>query len=94
MVFAALETFARGGGDELEWIFPLLFLLLIGGLVAWLFQRRRGGPAAGGSAALATLQARFASGEIDHAEFAHRRAVLDGDDDVPPAPPRRSPGDE
>jgi len=38
-----------------------------------------------------TLENRFALGQIDRAEFDHRKAVLDGADTVPPAPANPAP---
>ncbi|MEM8924829.1 MAG: SHOCT domain-containing protein [Actinomycetota bacterium] len=85
------DHIGRGGGGP-GFLFPLLFLLLIGFLVATVIRRRRGiGRFAGYGSPLATLQERFARGEIDRAEFEHRKAVLSGDDNVPPAPHRAAP---
>jgi len=89
MVLAMFPHIARGGDGGPRVLVPLLFLVLIGGLVAWLIRRRRGATAPTGSgSAIETLRESFARGDIDRAEFEHRRAVLDGADVVPPAPAR------
>ena len=88
MFSATLGLLARDGADGPRFIFPLLLLLLIGGLTFWLIRRRRGGDAADRASALGTLQDRFARGDIDRAVFEHRQAVLTGADVVPPAPHR------
>ena len=87
---ATLDVLAHHGGrgDGGFFIFPfLLFLLLIVAVV--MFVRRRRGtwpPHHHGATARSVLDERFARGEIDRAEYEHRRAVLEGDDTVPPAP--------
>ena len=86
----AIEFVAHGGGFGGRFLGPLLLLLVIGGLATWLIRRRRGGQGGDQSSALQTLKDRFARGEIDHAEFQHRQAVLVGADVVPPAPSRPS----
>ncbi|MEM7285562.1 MAG: SHOCT domain-containing protein [Actinomycetota bacterium] len=88
MLLATIDLFARGGGGG-RFLFPLLLL----GLLVWLtlvLLRRRGVGFAGATGAgspMQTLQDRFARGEIDQREFDHRRAVLRGKRDVPPAAP-------
>ena len=85
----------RGGG----FFFLLLLLALLGGGI-YLWRRRRGDstgdptpppapPAPTENSARALLDERFAKGEIDQAEYEHRRAVLAGDPMTPPvsAPP-------
>lgn len=73
----------------------ILFLLLFIGLISFLLIRRKrhshgvghhhgGGP-------MAHLQQRFATGEINQAEFEHRRAVLRGDKNIPAAPADMAP---
>ncbi|MDJ0770819.1 MAG: SHOCT domain-containing protein [Ilumatobacter sp.] len=89
MFSATLGLLAREGGDGPRFLFPLVLLLLIGGLTWWLIRRRRGDR--GPESALSTLQDRFARGDIDRAEFEHRHAVLTGADAVPPAPNRPAP---
>lgn len=82
------DHIGRGGGGP-GFLFPFLLLVLIGFLVASVIRRRRGiGRFAGATSPMATLQQRFARGEIDQAEFEHRKAVLSGDESVPPAPHR------
>ena len=95
----------RGGG----FFFLLLLLALVGGGLS-LWRRRRGDatvdptpppappiPPVDGARAL--LDERFAKGEIDQAEYEHRRAVLAGESapvvtaPQPPAAPE-VPGDE
>lgn len=90
MLLAALDHASRGGAHGPRFIFPLLLLLLIGFTASRVIRRKRGG---GGhhhrhGSALATLQDRFARGEIDRDEYDHRLAVLNGDDVIPPAPAR------
>ena len=96
---AAVDVLARHGGGKGP--FGFLFLLLILAAIAagvMLLRRRRGGTAAGdptppappapsGGDARALLDQRFAQGEIDQAEYEHRRAVLTGDSPAAPAPP-------
>ena len=79
----------RGGGDG-HFFFPLFFFLLLGVGLFFLLRRRRNGPIGQGASARQVLDERFARGDIDRAEYEHRKAVLDGKDDVPPAPPRTS----
>jgi len=89
MLLAMFPHIARSGDGGPRFLVPLLFLALIGGLVAWLIRRRRGATArAGSSPAIETLRESFARGDIDRNEFEHRRAVLDGADVVPPASAR------
>ncbi len=91
MLFA-LEHAGRGGERGPHFIFPLLFLLLLGLLVSKVIRRRGGGKNwhTHGSP-MQTLNDRFARGEIDREEFEHRKAVLEGADVIPPAPPRAGP---
>lgn len=79
---ASLQLLARGGGAGPRFLFPLLLILALGGLGAWLIRRRRG-PDHSGSA-MEALRERFARGDIDRAEFEHRQAVLVGADVIPP----------
>ena len=82
----------RGGDHEGGFFFLLLLLAAIGGGI-YLFRRRRNGgaaavaptppPAAPVSDARALLDERFAKGEIDQAEYEHRRAVLEGRSTTP-----------
>lgn len=89
MLLAMFPHIARGGDGGPRVFIPLLFIVLIGGLVAWLIRRRRGAAIQPGSgSAVETLRESFARGDIDRAEFEHRRAVLEGADVVPPAPAR------
>lgn len=78
---------SRGADGGPRFFFLFLLLLLAGVLVAKAIRRRKYGEShhVRGSA-MQTLQDRFARGEIDHAEYDHRKAVLDGADVVPPAP--------
>ncbi|MEM9204681.1 MAG: SHOCT domain-containing protein [Actinomycetota bacterium] len=93
----------RGGGDGEGFFFLLLLLAAIGGGV-YLWRRRRGDntaaptpppapPTPPVSSARALLDERFARGEIDQAEYQHRRAVLAGETTAPvtaPEPPSSS----
>lgn len=83
MLTPTLAFLARGGPGGPGFVMPLLLIALIGGLVYWLIRRRRGVTADNGSA-LEALRERFARGEIDQAEFEHRKAVLVGAEVVPP----------
>lgn len=87
MVFATTDLLASHRGGDGEFFFPLLLLLLLGVGLFVLWRRRRGVPM-GRAGARQVLDERFARGDIDRAEYEHRKAVLDGDDNVPPAPPR------
>ena len=93
-------------GDHEGGFFLLLLLALIGGVI-FFWRRRRGDanvdltppsvpPAPAGARAL--LDERFARGEIDQAEYEHRRAVLAGESATPPVsgPPAapEAPADE
>lgn len=91
MLFA-LEQTTRGGERGPHMLFPILLLLLLGWIVLRVIRRRRGGNHwhTHGSP-MQTLQDRFARGVIDREEFEHRKAVLNGSDDVPPAPARATP---
>lgn len=94
MFIATIRLFARGGVAGPRFLLPLLLLLLLGGLATWLIRRRRNGTDGSGSgSALDALRERFARGEIDHAEFDHRQAVLVGADVIPPSPTAGAPGD-
>lgn len=91
MLLAALGNASRGGEHGPRFFFPLLLLLLLGLVIGKIVRHRKGGGDARRhgyrhSSPIQTLEHRFARGEIDRAEFDHRRAVLDGADDVPPAP--------
>ncbi len=80
----------RGGGGG---FFFLLTLLLLGAATI-LFVRaigRRRGWERYRPDSRRILDERFARGEIDRAEFEHRRAVLDGDEVIPPAPATTAP---
>ena len=89
MMLFALEQAGRGGERGPGFLIPLLLLLLLGWIATRVIRRRRGGHSwhTHGSP-MQTLQERFARGEIDREEFEHRKAVLNGDDVVPPAPQR------
>jgi len=93
MLLAAFDHGVRGAERGPGFIFPFLLLLLIGFVVARIIRRRRGGGMAWAhhGSPMMTLQDRFARGEIDRDEFEHRKAVLDGAEVVPPAPPRPQP---
>lgn len=91
-MLTAFEHGAREGGHGPP--FPLFFLLLLVGGAIWFIRRRKAGGHGGRhhhGSPMRTLQDRFARGEIDRAEFAHRRAVLDGDEVIPPAPANPAP---
>ncbi len=83
------DSAGRGDGGPF-FLFPLL---LLAGLAAWFFFRRRRGYATAGGrmSPMATLQDRFARGEIDRQELEYRRAVLKRDKNIPPAPPSAPP---
>ncbi|MGI9615249.1 MAG: SHOCT domain-containing protein [Acidimicrobiales bacterium] len=87
MLLATLDPTIPLGAHGPRFIFPLFFLLVLGGLGGWLLFRLRGGDRRhpGRASALHTLQERFSRGEIDHAEYEHRRAVLLGEEVIPPA---------
>ena len=93
MYMATLDLVARGGSHGPRFLFPLLLLLLVFGLGTWLIGKRRGkhGPSGSPGSPMDTLQNRFARGDIDRSEFEHRKAVLLGEDDIPPAPARPQP---
>ncbi len=95
MLLAALDLLAHGGARGPRILFPLLMLLLFGLVIGWLIRRRRGGSLRGHAygSPMQTLQERFARGEIDRAEFEHRKAVLVGADVVPPAPDSSTPSE-
>lgn len=76
----------RGGGGGF-FLFPLLLLLLAGFLFFRIMRRGRYAAYAMNHGAMGTLSDRFARGEISRDEFEYRRAVLNKDKDVPPAPP-------
>lgn len=96
MLLAALGTASRGGEHGPRFFFPLLLLLLLGLLVGKIVRHRRGGPSPRyrHGSPVQTLEHRFARGEIDRAEFDHRKAVLDGSDDIPPAPANPAPAQQ
>lgn len=83
------DSAGRGDGGPF-FLFPLLLLVGIG---VWLFLRRRNRYAAAGGrmSPMSTLQDRFARGEIDRQELEYRRAVLERDKNIPPAPPSAPP---
>ncbi|MEM7340838.1 MAG: SHOCT domain-containing protein [Actinomycetota bacterium] len=83
MLTPTLAFVARGGPGGPGPLMFLLFIALIGGLAYWLIRRRRGDSVESRSA-LEALRERFARGEIDRAEFEHRKAVLIGAEVVPP----------
>jgi len=93
MLLAAFDRGARGVEHGPGFLFPLLMITLLALLFVWFRKRRHGAMHyryAGGSPKQ-TLEDRFARGEIDRGEFEHRRAVLDGDEVIPPAPARPAP---
>ncbi len=90
-----LAAFQRGdGGFEQgpRFLFPLLLIALLAFVITRL-RRRRGQYIAGYGVVspMTTLGDRFARGEIDQIEFDHRKAVLKGDKEIPPAPSRPAP---
>ncbi len=94
-MLAALDHAARGGERGPHFIFPFLMLLLLAFLLTKVVRRRKYGAAGGDwqhpGSPMQTLHDRFARGEIDRAEFEHRKAVLNGDDMIPPAPSQAAP---
>ena len=87
MLLAAFDHASRGGDHGPHVLFPLFLLILLGLGIAWVIRRKRGGGSGHATrSAMYTLQDRFARGEIDRAEYDHRKAVLDGDDVIPAAP--------
>lgn len=89
-MLAAIETAAAGaalaahdgagpwaGSGFPFWIFPLLWFVLIAGVIAlvWAGRRRRDGQA-GRRAGEQALAERFANGQIDAEEYRSRREVL------------------
>jgi putative membrane protein len=78
MISTLIATCAWGYGPGFFWpIFPLLWFVLIVGLIVFFgrrFRRRAwAGPGRSGESVLAEL---FARGEIDESEYAKRLAVL------------------
>lgn len=92
MLLAALDRGARGAEHGPGFLFPLFIIALLALTFVW-FRRRRGAHMYSrfGGSPTQTLEDRFARGEIDQTEYQHRRAVLDGDDVIPPAPARPAP---
>jgi putative membrane protein len=82
-ILAAAEPFMRDGAHHWDgppfpfFLFPLFWLLLLGGVVLWVaLGRRRRDRAAGRMAGERVLAERYAAGAIDEAEFRSRQAVL------------------
>lgn len=75
---AQFVTAHRDGPDGPFWpIFPLLWLLIVGGIVTtFLLAGRRRRAFAGPHAGEAKLAERFAAGEIDEQEYRQRLSVL------------------
>lgn len=95
MLLAAFDRGARGMEHGPRFLFPL-FLMALLTLLFVLMRRRRHAAFAGAyrhgrGSPRQTLEDRFARGEIDQDEFEHRRAVLDRDEVIPPAPTRSAP---
>ena len=92
MLLAAFDRGARGVEHGPGFLFPLFIITLLALAFVW-FRRRRGAHMYSrfGGSPTQTLEDRFARGEIDQTEYQHRRAVLDGDDVIPPAPARPAP---
>ncbi|MEM9039613.1 MAG: SHOCT domain-containing protein [Actinomycetota bacterium] len=76
------------GRDGGGFFFFLLTLALFGTAAYFLIRaiRRRRGWDGDRPDSRRILDERFARGEIDRSEYEHRKAVLDGDDVIPPAP--------
>ena len=94
MLLAAFDQASRGGDHGPRFLFPLLLLILGGFLFAKVVRRRRGGGGSyghHGASPQRTLDDRFARGEIDRTEYEHRKAVLNGEDIIPPAPAASAP---
>ncbi len=94
MLLAATEYVALGGGGRSggggEPLLLLIALFLLGFFLIKR-QRHRTGGIGHGASPMSHLQQRFASGEINQAEFEHRRAVLRGDKNIPSAPSAMAP---
>lgn len=60
------------GGPGWWILFPILFWATIIALAVWWFRGHRGG----GRSGMGVLAERYARGEIDEAEYRHRRDVL------------------
>ena len=94
MLATVLADGDRYGDRDGKGFFFLLTLVLLGVGIFFLvraIRRRRDGDTLPGRNARMTLDERFARGDIDRAEYEHRRAVLDGNDVIPPAPSRPAP---
>lgn len=93
MLQVAFDQGARGVEQGPRFLFPLLIIALIVFVVTRIRRRRHGGMGHHhhGSSPAQTLADRFARGEIDQAEFDHRRAVLNKDKNIPPAPSGMAP---
>ena len=92
MMLAALQRGDGGFEQGPRFLFPLLLIALMVFVVSRLRRRRVQYMAGYGVVSpMTTLGDRFARGEIDQVEFDHRKAVLKGDKEVPPAPSRSAP---
>lgn len=95
MMLAAFQRAESGLEQGPRFLFPLLIIALLIFVFSRL-RRRRGHHvmAGGGASPMTTLGDRFARGEIDQTEFDHRKAVLTGAKEVPPAPAQPAPPEQ
>src|SRR4051812_26165836 len=98
--FAPMQFGDHGGGGEWHWLLPLLFLIALTAMFAWLVLQSRRTPRTvvpGGTAAvdpaLEELRLRYARGEVGRDEFVATEADLRGvaPASPPPEPPAAPP---
>jgi putative membrane protein len=76
-----------GGWGLIGFLVMAAFWTVVIVVVIGLVRGRRGPGLGGSTAALHTLEERYARGEIDRDEFVERRAVLTGERPPPAQPP-------